>query len=214
MRKKENAIIFIDGNNIYHNLKGTYIKPSIFDFQKLSSFVCAHFNLKHKRTIYYNSIPNIEDGKEMYYSHMKFLDGIKKLPNFELKTRKLQHNSTKEKIQVVHSEVSKLGLCKVCEPLVKTHWEDYIGSTNVKEKGIDIQIAVDMIKSLLIDKEYGACVLISGDADFIPVLELLKSNNRKVFTCSLAKGYSYDLRKKFPWFILDKKLVLDKLSKD
>ena len=39
------AIIFIDGNNLYHNIKQMKIKPSNLDFKKLVDFICKHFNL-------------------------------------------------------------------------------------------------------------------------------------------------------------------------
>ena len=65
------AFVFIDGNNFYHNVKLMKIKPSYIDFYKLSELVCSHFNCVHKKSIYYNSVPSIEDGKGMYYAHMK-----------------------------------------------------------------------------------------------------------------------------------------------
>lgn len=180
---------------------------------KVSDLVCIHFGYNRKRTTYYNSIPSIADGNEVYYRHMKFLEDIRKLPKFEVKTRKLQRHSTAEKLQTVQEEVSKLGLCDVCGPLVKIHWEDYIGSVNVKEKGIDVMIAVDMIDLGVIENKCDACILISGDADFISAMDLIKACKKEVFSASLAKGYSYELRMKHKWFILDKKFILNKCNK-
>ncbi len=213
IKDETDAIVFIEGNNFYHNLAASYIKPSAIHFGRLSEFLCEHFGFRHKKSFYYNSIPSIADGKDIYFSHMKFLDEVKNLPKFEVRTRKLQRHSAEERVRIVHEEVSKLGLCKMCEPVVLAHWKDYLGSTNVKEKGIDVQIAVDMIKNCLIDKECGVCILVSGDADFIPALDLIKLMGKEVFTASLAKGYSYELRSKHSWFILDKKLIIDKCLK-
>lgn len=210
---KGKAIVFIDGSNLYHNLKATFIRPGGIDLKALSDFVCSHFGYERKKTMYYNSLPNLADGEAVYYGHMEFLDKVKLLPNFEVKTRKLQHNSNAEILNTVTKEVSSLGLCGVCAPIVKAHWKDYIGSVNVKEKGVDVMIAVDMIKHGLIDSDCDACILISGDADFIPAMEMIKTGGKAVFSACTAKGYSFALRDAHGWFILDKKQLLDNCSK-
>ena len=51
------------------------------------------------------------------------------------------------------------------------------------------------------------------DADFIPTLELLKNSGVWAATACPVKGYSYELRQKFPWFILDKDLLKNKCAK-
>lgn len=212
--EKKSAIVFIDGNNVYHNLKSSFISPSSIHLGKLSELVCEHFNCNRKKTIYYNSVPSIEDGEEIYYKHMKFLDEVRKLQSFEVRTRKLQRSSTWERLQTIHKEMDNLGLCKICLPVVKSHWKDYIGNINVREKGIDVMIATDMIKIGVINNECDACILISGDADFIPVMDLVKAKGKAVFSACTVKGYSYELRKAHGWFILDKELLIKTCSKN
>jgi len=58
----KSAIIFIDGNNLYHNLKQMKIKPSNLDFQKLADFISNKINVSLKEVIYYNSMPTQRDG--------------------------------------------------------------------------------------------------------------------------------------------------------
>ncbi len=210
-RKK--AIVFIDGNNLYHNLKQSYVKPSSIHLEKLSDAICEHYTCQRVKTIYYNSIPSIADGEETYYKHLKFLDSVKKFQRFEVKTRKLQRNSTQERLQIMNQELKSLGLCSTCLPIIKTHWNDYIGSVDKKEKGVDVLIAVDMIELGLVKKEAEMCILLSGDADFIPALDVLNSNNIEVGSASMAKGYSFDLRQKHKWFILDKQFIIKNCSR-
>ena len=45
------------------------------------------------------------------------------------------------------------------------------------EKGIDVMIASDMAKLCLLDEACDVCVLVSGDADFLPVMR------RRTFGC-------------------------------
>lgn len=214
MEQRKKAIVFFDGNNFYHNLKVSFIKPGNIHMAKVSNMVGNHFNCDVVKNIYYNSIPSIGDGQEKYYGHMKFLNEVKTYPNFEIKTRKLQRLSNKEAISTMNNEISTLGLCNVCKPVVLTHWADYIGSVSIKEKGIDVLICIDMVRFCLIEKKCDTCIVISGDADFIPAYDLLKSSGMSVFTAMTAKGYSYEVRQNFPWFILDKNLLRDKCFKD
>ena len=211
MEKK--AIVFIDGNNLYHNLKATGLKPGDIHLQKLSDSICQKFNCKRIKSIYYNSIPNIEDSQEVYYKHLEYLENVKKLPDFEVKTRKLQRNSTKEQLQIIMTELSDLKLCKVCRPVVETHWKDYIGKINVKEKGVDVMIATDMISHAIDDKECNRIIVISGDADFIPAMDLIKKRGKEVCSSTVAKGYSYDLRQKHEWYILDREFLIKNCMK-
>lgn len=132
LQKKKETIVFIDGNNFYHNIKSMRIKPSTVNFIKLSKYVCSHFNCKHKKTIYYNSVPSLEDGEKLYYSHMKFLSEIRKL-GIEVKTRKLQRHSTKEILQMEKENIESLDLCKTCKPLVLANSSDRIGDIKKRE---------------------------------------------------------------------------------
>lgn len=166
MRKR--VLVFIDGNNWYHNLKNS-IKPSKICFKKLAKFICNYFDLELIKIRYYNSVPDIKNGKENYYKHQKFLSELKK-EGIIVKTRKLKEIKDKE--------------------------------INI-EKGIDVMIASDMINQCLIEKTCDCCVLISGDADFIPAMQIIKNSKREVLTSSVIKGYSRELMQgKFRFLIL------------
>lgn len=55
----------------------------------------------------------------------------------------------------------------------------------VGEKGVDTGIAVDMIAKM---PYYDVAILVSGDADFLPVVGYLKDNLKYVYQFSVAKG--------------------------
>ena len=61
---------------------------------------------------------------------------------------------------------------------------NYLGNQQ-GEKGVDTGIAVDMIAKMT---HYDAAILVSGDADFLPVVGYLKDNLKYVYQFSVAKG--------------------------
>ena len=91
---KKKAVVFIDGNNWYHNVKSVIEKPRGLDFWKLSKLVCDNFGLEVSEVRYYNSIPHIGLGEENYYKHMVFLAGLKR-KNIIVNTRKLKSVTNK-----------------------------------------------------------------------------------------------------------------------
>ena len=178
-KMKRDAILFIDGNNFYHNSKSLIDKNKRIDFRYLAKFICNKFDLNLKQIRYYNAVPDISENKDIYYKHIEFLDKLKK-DNILVKTRKLK----------------------------------YIKSLKIKiEKGVDVLIASDMIRKSLIDKECQICILISGDADFIPSMQIIKDAGYEVIVCSPRYGFSNELRQgKFRYLILRKE-DLDKCLK-
>ena len=203
------AIVFIDGNNFYHNINSLGVSPSRVNFYKLAQVICKHFNANFKCAFYYNSVPSIEDGKELYFKHMEFLNKIRKYPNFEVITRKLQRHSNEEKKDEKIKILNELNLCNKCKLIIEKNCMDCLGTIKKKEKGIDVKIAVDMVNLCVFRKECDLCILISGDADFIPAMDLIKESDRDVVSASVQVGYSWRLRKEggHGWFILYRDLI-------
>ncbi|MFA5993193.1 MAG: NYN domain-containing protein [Candidatus Pacearchaeota archaeon] len=202
------AIIFIDGNNLYHNLKQMKIKPSSLDFQKLVNFICKHFDVELKEVRYYNSMPTLRDGKDLYFAHLKFIDDLRKIPKFTVHTRKLQVHSTKELLKEKQELIDSMELCENCKPLVEQNILDTIGNVKMKEKGIDIMLAVDLVESAIKNKS-NVLITFSGDADFTPAMKLSQNYGKEVFSVSLAKGYSRELRENFKFLVLGRNIIME-----
>jgi uncharacterized LabA/DUF88 family protein len=94
---------------------------------------------------------------------------------------------------------------------VKSRKLKKIKKLNIKfEKGIDVMIASDMISKTLVKKECDVCILISGDADFIPAMQTIKEAKYEVIVCSPKQGFSNELRQgKFRYLILKKEDLLN-----
>ena len=74
-------------------------------------------------------------------------------------------------------------------------------------------IAVDMLNLSTIENKCDCCILVSGDADFVPVLDLIKKHGKSVYSSSLTKGYSYELREKHIFKVLDKNTIIENCLK-
>jgi uncharacterized LabA/DUF88 family protein len=202
MTKK--AIIFIDANNWYHNVK-KYFKPSKIDITKVSNLIAKEKGLKILDIRWFVSVPSIADGEAMYYKHMSFLSHLRK-QNIKVITRKLQRLSNNELKKKRQKFIESWDLCKLCKPIVEESFLD-IADHQKKEKGIDVWIAIDMVKETIL-KNIDCVVLISGDADFVPAFDLIKEFKKEVLSASVPSGYSRELREKFPSFILGKEKLI------
>ena len=68
--------------------------------------------------------------------------------------------------------------------------------TREGEKGVDVGIAVDMMAKM---HNYDVAILVSGDADFLPVVCHLKDNLKYVYQFSIAQGIPPNIKYLSPW---------------
>ena len=69
--------------------------------------------------------------------------------------------------------------CPQCYHITQTCPECGADMRGTEEKGIDVRMATDMIKLAWVDN-YDVAVLVSSDADFVPVAEFLETRGIKV----------------------------------
>jgi uncharacterized LabA/DUF88 family protein len=199
------AIVFVDANNWYHNVK-RYFEPSEIDITKLADFLCSVKKYELIEIRWYASIPSISDGEKIYYKHMSFLERLEK-QGVNVIRRKLQKLSNKEILKRKRETIDNLDLCDNCKPLVESAFLD-LADIKRKEKGIDVWAAVDMLYLAVMEEKCDVCILISGDADFSPVLKIIKDKRKEVLTAMTPLGYSRELINDFPYFILKKETLM------
>ena len=199
------AIIFIDANNWYHNLRKWFI-PSDIDISKVADLISKENNFDVLEIRWYASIPNIEDNKLVYLRYMDFLSNLKK-KNIKMITRKLQRLSNKEFKKKRQDLFDSWDLCEVCKPIVESSFLDIVDHSQ-KEKGIDVWIAIDMVRKSVVELECDICILISGDTDFVPAVKLIKKAGKEVLSAFLPFGYSTELRNSTEYFIIRKETLI------
>ncbi|MBD3339545.1 MAG: NYN domain-containing protein, partial [Candidatus Lokiarchaeota archaeon] len=87
--------------------------------------------------------------------------GIPKVKISELKQMRRKKEALKRELENIGYEVNFL-------------YHEVIYKKGIKERGVDLSIAVDMVRDAL-DEECEKIILVSGDADFVPVVRKLNA---------------------------------------
>ena len=163
------AIVFIDGNNFYYKLK-----EIIGDRKDTISLLGFNYNRF--------AVSLIKDSD---------LSGIK----YYIGAVRRQTGPQKEKSEKLYANQQKL--------LAKLHRQNVsvvLGSLiqhpdkSFHEKGVDVRIAVEMIR-LAINNKYDIAYLLSSDTDLVPAVEEVRSLRKKVIYVGVSKGQSFGLTK-------------------
>jgi uncharacterized LabA/DUF88 family protein len=156
-------------------------------------------------------LPNLSADlkKESNKRAIVFVDANNWYHNLKLlfKPRKLQRLSNKEILKRKKEIIENLDLCNNFRPLIEASFLD-LADIKRKEKGIDVWIAIDMIKKSIIDNQCDICILISGYTDFVPAVNLIKQAGKQVLSAFIPFEYSTELRNSTQYFIIRKETLI------
>lgn len=162
--------IFIDGGNFYHLvLKKLGIKEYDFLFNDFIEFLANGREIVGKR--YYKGTVREKEGdkesKEKMSEQTKLFN-ILKNDSWDSKTSKLRVRTEKIKIDDRVSNYKELKEKGIHE----------IELTKMREKGIDVKLATDLIVGA-VDGKYDTAILISSDSDLIPAIDWIRKRKHK-----------------------------------
>lgn len=189
---KPSAALLIDGSNFYHSLKATKRLPfGAEGFGRLFELLSERFELK--QIYFYDALKDRINDPNGYAGQQRFHASLKRL-RFQLaiKTRKLRYlaNLTKQNVEAAASSVG------IADSSRSKIWEvlKALGLVKLtKEKGIDVMIVADAIE-LARTKSYETMIILSGDGDFTPAVELIKKFGVLTVNLHLYHGSSTELR--------------------
>jgi len=164
---KNRIIIFIDGNNFYYKLKD--LTSGDGEFLKLLDFNYQGFA---KNLIKENVLVEIR----YYIGAVKRQNGINKE-----KSEKLYANQQKLLAKLQQQNIPVILGNLIQHPDKSFH-----------EKGVDVRLAVEMIRFAREDK-YDVAYLLSSDTDLVPAVEEVKSFKKQVVSIGVSKGQSFGL---------------------
>lgn len=200
-RKRQRAILYIDGNNWYHFCDEVGVRnPFDLSYSKISRKLIL--DREWVGTRYYIGALRQETGPERYAKQRAFLDRItnedrritRHLGRIELRPH--PNLSTPKLLEYVNNPDTKMP--EETRDFFR-RLLDYYKTINVeKEKAVDVMLARDMIVGAIKD-EYDAAYLLSADGDFTPIVEAARELGKSVFCAS--PGYSSELAKAANLFI-------------
>lgn len=161
------VIVFIDGNNFYFKLKDLSANLS-GDFSLL--------NFDYKNFCEFLIKPNKFEGVRYYIGALKRQPGNEKSELMYANQQKLFGKLQQQQVRVVVGHLIR-------HPDKTFH-----------EKGVDVRLAVEMIRLARQDK-LDIAYLISSDTDLVPAVEEVQSFGKKVIYVGAAKGQSFGLTK-------------------
>ncbi|MDD3160099.1 MAG: NYN domain-containing protein [Candidatus ainarchaeum sp.] len=182
------AILFVDSSNVYHALKEEKMLDS-FSYKWLFEELSKKFQIN--KVYFYDAVKNEKIEPIGFRKQQKFHANLEKeIPNIIISHRKLKYDNVEKRIK---DAKDRSDFCESC----KNKIQDFLkiaGLTKIShEKGVDVMLVTDMIKNAFQDK-FQTALLFSGDADFIPAIELVKNLKKDVINIHLYSGSARELR--------------------
>lgn len=145
------AVIFIDGQNLYHCAREAFgcTHPN-YDVMKLGHHVCRQHGWELKQVRFYTGYPSAAEDPYWSGFWQKKLLAISRQGAFKF-ARQLRYRNKKIKLDNDVELTRRVG----------------------EEKGIDVRIAIDVIR-LAIDREYDVAVIFSQDQDLSEATDEVK----------------------------------------
>lgn len=180
----EKALLLIDGGYLDF-LQRSYGSPRL-DYGRMAAAICDHFGYRLLRCVYFNCLPYLSSSptpeeQESYRKKEGFYQRLQKLERFEVKLGRLAFRGLDEST----------------------------GKPVLEQKQVDVLLASEMVYAAA-RRSVDAIILLSGDGDFLPAVELVK---REGLTFGLAHGPRSGSQltvQESLWEAADLRLTLDK----
>ena len=168
----ERVSIYIDGGNFYHlALKKLGIEEMDFNFEGFANFLDNSRIISDMGKRFYIGTVREKEGDQRSKEAMSkqtSLFTILKKNHWEIKTSKLKTRIEEINIDERVSDyekIRKLGIKRIT-------------FERLREKGIDVKLATDLIVGA-IDDQYDAAIIISSDGDLIPAIDWVRIRMKK-----------------------------------
>jgi uncharacterized LabA/DUF88 family protein len=172
MDNKERISILIDGGNFYHLvIKKLGIKENDFDFDAFANLLVDGRNVSENCKRFYKGSVREREGdfhsKQLMSEQTKLFTTLSK-GGWEIKHSKLRRRIEELVIDsrvIEYKKLKKLGIEK-------------IQTERMREKGIDVKIATDLLVGAFDDK-YDTAIVVSSDSDLVPAIDWVRNRMKK-----------------------------------
>jgi len=174
----ERVQIYIDGGNFHYLalkplgiFEVSFDKKIQFDFDAFADFIADQRDIAQLGKRYYigtvRTIPGDDRRNQARARQVKLFMELAKT-DWQIKTSKLRNRTERVVIDnrvVDHERIKQLGINEVIY-------------NTVREKGIDVKIATDMIAGAVDDK-YDTAIIVSSDTDLVPAIDWIRKRCNK-----------------------------------
>ena len=172
MEKAERVSIHVDGGNFYHLvIKKLNIEENEFDFGAFATLLTDGRSVGENCKRFYKGSVREKEGdarsKKLMSEQTRLFTFLKK-DGWDIKTSKLRTRIEELVIDdrvVDYQKLKKLGIEKIY-------------AERMREKGIDVKIATDLIVGAIDDK-YDTAIVVSSDSDLIPAIDWVRNRIKK-----------------------------------
>ncbi len=184
------AVVFIDGNNWYHFLKGIHLSvPGDLDYAKISRKLIGSREWLETR-YYIGRLPQ-QGSAKLYAEQRRFLARLiaqdHRITTHLGRLERRPIDDPAAKILATYLAQLKTRIDEeVYRDLVEIA-RSHRKATALVEKAVDVMIAVDMV--VLSERDvFDVAYLLSADGDFTPAVQALRDHGKKVYVASPATG--------------------------
>lgn len=199
MSKPDRSILFIDGNNFFHGLEELRVPTRMrLDYAKISEKLVGAAR-QWLGTRYYIGALKQAWNPQHYADQRRFLSLIQ-----QDDTRITAHMGRMEERPVANPLADELhaflesseanSLPRGASERLRSMALRHRNVTTLKEKAVDVMLAVDMFRLAQAD-EYDAAYLLSADGDYTPPVEAVCAMGKKVYVAPPASLFSSALNR-------------------
>ena len=146
-----------------------------------------------KQIYFYDAIKNSQKEPQAYANQQKFHENLKMVSDkLRIRSRKLKYLVELDERKITEAGEA-VGIVDSCKYKLKKFLYKLGLIKITKEKGVDILLVTDAVQ-VAQKKEASTIVLLSGDADFVPLINLLRSYGILCVNLHLYKGSANELR--------------------
>ena len=185
------AIVFIDGNNWYHSVRGLGLTDlGRLDYGKVSRKLVGPAR-DWVGTRYYVGQVNQAEAPDQYANQRRFLSTLSATDSRithhlgRLETRLVENDAAAELLRMLNSLPTRIDI-RVYKDLVALAQRHHRVAVKV-EKAVDVMVAVDMV-SMALRGEYESAYVLSADGDLTPAVEEVRRMGKSVYIASPNRG--------------------------
>jgi uncharacterized LabA/DUF88 family protein len=167
---KPKIAIFIDDGNMWSSYKSL---GCLLDYAKLKKYFESKLDGKINNVYFYKAYPKNGTRNYSLDPQHKFRIFLKKGLGFIVRTKELKtillRDQTGDLIQDPETRQPK----------------------SIEKGNFDVELTIDAVRFA---EEYNLAVILSGDSDFLPLVNFLRNSGKSVYICSTHNCVSQELR--------------------